>query len=223
MAQNPLHTNHWQQAYEQTQKMWDERPDPMLVEYAGLIPPGNVLDLGIGEGRNAFFLARNGYEVRGIDIAQTAVERCNTQAARLGLPVTARVGNITEHEIPKGQYALISSTMTLQFMKPSESHIVFERMKAGLAAGGVLYLTIFSTDDPSYARLSQSGEAVEPNTFFAERLGQHIHFFTKAEILDAFADLKLIYIAEQVSYDPGHGGVPEPHYHGIITCMGKHS
>jgi hypothetical protein len=31
-------------------------------------------------------------------------------------------------------------------------------MKAGLAAGGVIYLTVFSTDDPSYGRLSQSGE-----------------------------------------------------------------
>ncbi|MEO8611862.1 MAG: class I SAM-dependent methyltransferase [Chloroflexota bacterium] len=214
-------TNRWQDIYEQSQSVWDERPDPMLVEYAALIPPGDVLDLGIGEGRNAFFLARNGYTVRGIDFAPSAVERCNAQAKRLQLPVEAEVGNILDSHIPVSQYALIVSTMTLQFMKPSESEVVFARMKAGLAAGGVVYLTVFSTDDPSYGRLSQQGEAVEPNTYFAKSLGQHIHFFSKDEILAAFADLKLIYVAQQISYDLGHGDTPDPHYHGIITYMGK--
>jgi tellurite methyltransferase len=213
--------NHWQEIYEQSQQVWDERPDPMLAEYADMIPPGDVLDLGIGEGRNAFFLARNGYTVRGIDLAPMAVERCNVQANSEQLPIEAEVGNILDSEIPKSQYALIVSTMTLQFMKPSESQVVFARMKAGLAPGGVIYLTVFSTDDPSFGRLSQQSEAVESNTYFAKSLGQHVHFFTKDEILEIFDDLKLIYIAQETSYDPGHGGTPDPHYHGIITYMGK--
>lgn len=215
--------SHWQQVYEQSDKVWDKRPDPMLVEYANMIPPGNVLELGIGEGRNAFYLARNGYVVRGIDVAATAVERCNAQAEREQLTVKAEVGNILDVEIPAGQYALILSTMTLQFLKPSESAAIIERIQAGLAPGGVVYLTVFSTDDPSYGRLSKSSTAVEPNTYFVERINQFIHFFTKDEVMGIFGNLQLIYVAEQVSYDPGHGGVPEPHYHGILTYIGKRS
>lgn len=37
---------------------------------------GKVLDIGIGEGRNALFFAKQGFAVEGIDISETAVERC---------------------------------------------------------------------------------------------------------------------------------------------------
>jgi hypothetical protein len=111
---NEQRTNHWQQAYEQTQKMWDERPDPMLVEYAGLIPPGNVLDLGIGEGRNAFFLARNGYEVA----ASILRARSNITPVH-GWDCRSRRSAMWSARDSKGR-TLISGTMTLQFMKPSD-------------------------------------------------------------------------------------------------------
>ena len=40
------------------------------------------MDLGIGDGRNAFFLARNGFAVEGIDFSQAAVKKCNDLAAK---------------------------------------------------------------------------------------------------------------------------------------------
>lgn len=62
----------WEKAYREVVSLWGLEPDHLLKDYARLIPKGMVLDLGIGEGRDALFLAKMGYEVEGIDISETA-------------------------------------------------------------------------------------------------------------------------------------------------------
>jgi tellurite methyltransferase len=48
-------------------------PAPFLVQHAALLPPGRVLDLASGTGRNARYLAGCGWTVVAIDGAQSAL------------------------------------------------------------------------------------------------------------------------------------------------------
>ncbi|MBS4728653.1 class I SAM-dependent methyltransferase [Mycobacterium sp. SM1] len=50
------------------------------VEGAHRLPPGRALDLGCGAGRNALYLARNGWDVVGIDILGQAVKKGRAKA-----------------------------------------------------------------------------------------------------------------------------------------------
>jgi methylase of polypeptide subunit release factors len=54
--------------------------------------PGRALDIGIGEGRNAFFLASQGWDVTGFDVSATAIKATLAAAAARRLKVTAVVG-----------------------------------------------------------------------------------------------------------------------------------
>jgi len=63
-----------------TECVWGFEPDWELKAYLRAISKGKALDLGLGEGRNALFLARSGFEVEGIDLSQEAVRRCNELA-----------------------------------------------------------------------------------------------------------------------------------------------
>jgi cyclopropane fatty-acyl-phospholipid synthase-like methyltransferase len=182
---------------------------------------GQVLDLGMGEGRNALFFAKRGYPVRGIDLAPTAVQKCREQAALLNVPIQAEVGTIVDADIPPQSHLLVISTMALQFIKRCESQALLERVKLGLMDGGFVYLTVFSTEDPSYLRVKQSSQEIEPNTFYHEARQQVVHFFEKDEILSQFSEFKLIYFAQEIVLDSPHPGAPEPHYHGILVYLGQ--
>jgi SAM-dependent methyltransferase len=50
-------------------------------------PKGTVLDIGCGQGRNALFLGRLGYNVEGIDISVVGIEQLNKVSDTENLPV----------------------------------------------------------------------------------------------------------------------------------------
>ena len=48
-------------------------PSQFLVENAALLPQGRALDVAMGSGRNAIYLAGMGFDVEGVDISPEAV------------------------------------------------------------------------------------------------------------------------------------------------------
>jgi len=49
-------------------------PSQFLVDNISLLPRGKALDMAMGSGRNAIYLANNGFEVEGVDISKNAVD-----------------------------------------------------------------------------------------------------------------------------------------------------
>ncbi len=211
----------WEQLYQQNEIVWGEKPDLVLADMLPSFPRGKALDLGMGEGRNALFLARQGYAVKGIDVSTSAVQHALDRAKALNIPFEAEVLNMLEVVIEPNSLALVVSTMALQFMKGSESRKVLEKVQRGLQPGGMVYLTAFSTEEPAYERLAESDAEVEPNTFYVECTQSYVHFFERAELLGLFSDFKVHYLSRALKLDGGHPGAPNPHYHGIITYVGE--
>ena len=76
---------------------WDiHAPQPEIVKLAenNEIKGARVLDIGCGLGDNAIFLAKKGFLVTGIDIAQLAIEKGKKRAAKQGVTVDFRVGDV---------------------------------------------------------------------------------------------------------------------------------
>ncbi len=198
--------------------LWGEKPDRVLVDYAELVPKGKVLDLGIGEGRNAFFFARLGYEVAGFDSSKTAIKRCLQRAKEAGLEIQAEVKDLRGLNIPDRAYPLIIAAWVLNFFQEEEAKEIIQMMKDGLKKGGLLYLGVFSPQDPGYERSMKRLKAVSENTFYSSRRDQYIHFFTKDEIQSLFPDFKIISFTQGMELDLTHG---ESHYHGFIVYLGQ--
>jgi len=208
----------WEEAYRKVDLLWGLRPDSVLQSYCTLVPKGTILDLGIGEGRNAFPFAQMGHAVEGVDTSPTAVERCLSRAREAGYRVRAQVGDLRQFSIDPKTYALVIAAWTLNFMKKSEAAEVIERVKTGLVPDGLVYLGVFSTADPGFERIKQAGPEVEENTYVAPRLKGHVHYFTRKEVLGPFGDFRLIHCSEGEELDVGHG---KPHYHGFVTYVGQ--
>ncbi len=208
----------WEEAYGSVQSLWGLKPDRTLVEYASLVPEGHILDLGMGEGRNALFFAEMGYEVEGIDSSQTAVQRCTERAKNANLRVEVEVRDLIEADIPQGKYSLIIAAWVLDFFKKAEAGKIIGRIKNGLKRDGLVYVGVFSPDDPGFERAKKDFDMIEENTFYSTRRECFVHYYTKEELLSLFADLRVIYCVEGTGLDLAHG---EPHYHGFIEYVGQ--
>jgi len=208
----------WEEAYRSVKSLWGLKPDHVLIDYGSLVPKGNVLDLGMGEGRNSFFFAKMGYEVEGFDISQTAIERCIKMAKNENLKVKAEAKDLREVDIPKGRYSLIIAAWVLNFFKKPEAEEIIRKIKEGLKRNGLVYIAIFSLDDPGYEKAKNRLELVGENTFYSSRRDSFIHYFKEEEFLSLFSDFKTVYHAKGTGLDLEHG---EPHYHGFIDYMGQ--
>lgn len=65
-------------------------PEKALVNNIGYLKTGTVLDVACGDGRNALYLLKNGFDVTGIDFSNRALERLNTFAKRDGYEVKTK-------------------------------------------------------------------------------------------------------------------------------------
>lgn len=208
----------WEDAYRSVESLWGLKPDRTLTEYAKIVPEGVVLDLGIGEGRNALFFAKMGYEVEGVDLSQTAIERCLQRAEAQNLKVKAEVEDLKETEITQGKYTLIIAAWVLNFLRKTEVYKIVDKIKDGLKKDGLVYVGAFSPSDPGYQRAKKTLKEVEENTFYSEKRKSFIHYFTRNEIASLFNGFRIIYFVEGTGLDIEHG---EPHYHGLIEYVGQ--
>lgn len=76
-------TRDWDSDYSSGFTPWDSgTPDESLVGVvrAGIVRPGRTLEVGCGTGTNALWLAGQGFDVIGIDVAARAIERARAKA-----------------------------------------------------------------------------------------------------------------------------------------------
>lgn len=115
-------------------------PAAFLVEHAPLLPRGRALDVAMGGGRNAVYLAGLGLEVTGVDASPEAVAAARAAAQKAGVKLDARLADLEAgYEIEKEAYDVIVCFNYLH--RP-----LLPQIKAGLKPGGVIVYETFITD-----------------------------------------------------------------------------
>ena len=187
-----------------------------LRRYLNLIPGKEVLDLGIGQGRNSIPLANLGFNVTGVDYSTKCLDICRNNSSKLNLVRS----DVRDFEIERNKYDLILSSYVLHFLHKDDSYKIMQSMKENLNPDGLIYIQVFSTKDPKFNKntLSHDFELLDNNIFHNLSNDTYISFFTKEEILEIFRDLKTIYISEEYSLELSN---QEPHYAGVVKYIGK--
>jgi rhodanese-related sulfurtransferase len=168
-------------------------PSSFLVENFALLPRGLALDLCMGEGRNAIYLATRGFDVDGVDARADRVARARVAARKLGAPIRAIVGNAEDgtYIIPLESYDVIVVFNYLH--RP-----LFQDIREGLVPGGVVVYQAFTADP---ARISPPDDP--------ERMLQ------PGELQRVFADWEILVSRDRVG--PPRGGGPERAVAGIVA------
>ncbi len=71
----------WNKRYNTKEYVYGKEPIKFLKDNINVLARGKALVLAMGEGRNAIFLAENGFDVDGCDISEVAVEKSKSLAS----------------------------------------------------------------------------------------------------------------------------------------------
>lgn len=190
---------------------WIDEPDEELEAFIEQVPVGRALDLGMGEGRNALWLAARGFEVVGVDLSPEVVAQADQRARERHLSIETHVADIRTFPIEPRTYSLILASAVLHFLLPREVRALARRIQEGLCPGGVLMASVFTVDDPGYEALQERRtEHLAENTYYVPEFGGPMHYFAPGELRGLFQGLEILYYAEERQLDTTHD---LPHYH----------
>ena len=96
----------WNKRYNTGEYIYSKEPLTFLKEKLDILIRGKALVLAMGEGRNAVFLAGNGFGVDGCDISEKAIEKAKLFARESGVTLNAFVADLEEYKIPAHKYDL---------------------------------------------------------------------------------------------------------------------
>ena len=129
--------------------------------------PGAALDVGMGQGRNAVFLAQAGWIVTGFDPARKAVAVAIQSAKSSGVPLTTEITTSELFDFGENRWDLIVATYVTV-----REHAV--KLQKALKPHGVLVVE-------GYHRQATKGRGV----------GNGVVFDT-GELINLFADLRVV-------------------------------
>jgi SAM-dependent methyltransferase len=101
------HGHDWNAVYRRGAGFTKE-PNALLVWAVTGVKPGSALDVGMGQGRNALFLAKQGWQVIGFDPAEEGVRQAKEAAAAAHLTIEARVTDDEHFDMGENTYDLIA-------------------------------------------------------------------------------------------------------------------
>ncbi len=131
-----------------TEKYGLTRTHSEVLAAATLIPPGNTLDLGCGNGRNSLYLAANGYSVTAWDknpMSIANIERIKAAEGLTHLEIATVDLNALSFE---GEYDFILSTVVMMFLEPQTIPSLIANMQRTTVPGGYnLIVAAMDTDD----------------------------------------------------------------------------
>ena len=123
---------YWDKKYNNEEYVFGKTPAKFISQNYAYIPDGSrVLDMGMGEGRNAVFLARKGYKVTGVDISSVAVKKAQLLAREFGVRINTVVASLNNYKIPNGS---LDAVICFYYVDRSLN----KRMMAWLKPGGIL-------------------------------------------------------------------------------------
>jgi tellurite methyltransferase len=98
----------WDKKFSKSEYIFGKSPATFLAKnYKFIRPKSKILDMGMGEGRNAVFLATKGHEVTGIDISSVAVRKAKLLAREYGVRINALSSDLSKYEFEANSFDAI--------------------------------------------------------------------------------------------------------------------
>jgi SAM-dependent methyltransferase len=187
----------WDRRYCEEADLFEGPPVPLLPTWLSRLPRGRALDLAAGCGRNALYLARQGYRVDAIDISIVGLARLIQQARAHGVSVRAVVADLDELPLPEATYDLIVMTYYL-------NRQLFPQLPRALVPGGALVV-----ETPMYDPRADPPEESHP------------HRVRPGELLEAFSGLDIVHYEERLPVPPRMRGVCQVIAFRVVALPGR--
>lgn len=179
------------------------RPNKLLLKIVKQFKDGrNFLDLGCGQGRDSFFMAKNGFNVTAVDNSKVGINQIKNLSDQNKIKnIHAICQSIKTFPIERNKFNIINCFNSLQFLYKNDSLKTIALIKKNLAPKGIVIIASFTSDNPTSKRRKSHFEIGELKALFPESKYDILHYY------------------EGLMKDSGHAGQPEPHKHGVVEII----
>jgi len=167
----------WDQVYETTDGyVYGKEPAEVLFDHIDILPLGRALDIAMGEGRNAVFLAKKGFIVDGVDLSEVAIRKAKRLAKESHVEISTTNADLNTYQIKPESYEVI---LNIQYLQRS----LIPQIKRGLKRGGVV---VFESQTVDQLKL--------PNSAGIRR----DYLLASGELKELFKEFKILHYSEKI-------------------------
>ena len=131
--------NRWNEIYRNATG-FNKKPNQLLVDTVKGRKPGTALDVGMGQGRNAIFLASQGWKTTGVDISDEGIKQAKDEAARRKVKLDAVLEDFSTYDVGTARWDLV--TLIYAGAEPKE----VEKIKPSIKKGGLFVCEYFHAE-----------------------------------------------------------------------------
>lgn len=135
--------------YKGAARAFTTEPNTLLASAIAGRRPGRALDVGMGEGRNAVYLARHGWDVTGVEVSDEGVAIAERNAAAAGVSITSVLASEASFDYGTARWDLI--VLTYEPFALTEPAYVGQ-LRAALRPGGLVVVESTASDASEQAR-----------------------------------------------------------------------
>ena len=121
----------WDQIYNKREYVFGKEAAAFLREQVDRLPIGRALDIATGEGRNAVFLAKKGFQVDAVDLSEVALKKARRLARENHVTINTIEADLNTYTIRPGYYDVI---LNFDYLQRS----LIPEIKRGLRRGGIV-------------------------------------------------------------------------------------
>jgi SAM-dependent methyltransferase len=139
----------WDERYSGTEFVYGTEPNDFLAQAAKQLPKGGrVLCLAEGEGRNAVWLAKQGFQVTGIDASAVGLAKAERLAQEQGVTIETVHANLADADLGDAFWDGIVSIFC--HLPPDLRRQVHRHVVRALKPGGVFLLEAYTPKQLEY-------------------------------------------------------------------------
>jgi 2-polyprenyl-3-methyl-5-hydroxy-6-metoxy-1,4-benzoquinol methylase len=145
--------------YTSPKPLFSTKPNAFLAETVRELKPGKALDVAMGEGRNAIFLAQQGWDVTGFDVSDKGLAMARAKAKEAGVKINTVLKSQQEFDFGRQQWDLV---VLVYAQMPLDTRDFVRRIRESLKPGGRVLVEQFN------ANPDRRGDKGRPNALLKQ-------------------------------------------------------
>ncbi|MFH1412977.1 MAG: methyltransferase domain-containing protein [bacterium] len=191
--------------YSSAECYFGKNPHSLVVDLTKhLLKNAKILDLGAGEGKNAIYLAKQGFDMVALDSSEVGIKKIKQLAQQLDLQINAEVDDVINFLDKGGTYDAIIGINVLQFLKQSDINNVIEKIKIRTNIDGFNAIVSFIAPDDEKKQVA---------------INKNRYLFNKGELKKYYDKWDVLKYVEKWSEWETHG--EDSHQHYIVSLLAQ--
>lgn len=143
-------TNHWDERFKDERYMYGKEPNAFVEEKGSELPKGRVLCIAEGEGRNAVYLAKLGYDVTAWDYAQSGLDKTKRLAKEHGVEVETALHDLADVKWEEEKEQWDAIVHVFGHFDRDVQRRTLEGVREALKPGGIYLSELYSEEQLAY-------------------------------------------------------------------------